>query len=93
MVAIDEADGLGFRAALEHLRAAEFQVLDENNAIAVGEDIAMGIFDDARAGGGFGFGGALPFVAARDTFELFSMRKDFRHFAHRANRLTHKGSA
>ena len=91
MVAVAQADGFGFGAALEHLRAAEFQILDQDDAIAIGEDIAVGIFDDARAGGGFGFRRALPFMAAGDAFVAFGMFQNLGHFAHRAGgRFAHK---
>ena len=68
MVAGAEADGLEFRAALENLRAASFQVIDEDDAVAIRKQIAVGVLHGARAGGRGGFAGAFPFVTAGDTF-------------------------
>lgn len=91
MVAIYEADALGLRAALEHLRAAfELEVFDEDDRVAIGEDIAKGVFDDALACCAFGLGFGLPLVAARHTLPLVAVLQKVIHFTHRASRfLTH----
>jgi len=81
MVAVAEADGLGLRAALEHGRAAEFQVFDEDDAVAVGEHVAVGVLDHARAGGRFRRGFARPFVAAGDAFPFIRMVQNLVHLA------------
>ena len=93
MVFVHEADRLGLRAALEHLRAAQLQILDENDAVAVGEHVAVGVLDDERGlrRGGCGF--ARPLVTAGDAFPFVRKFKDFGHFAHRAGRFAHKGTA
>ena len=93
MVAIYEADGLGFGTALEHGGTAEFQIFDEDDAIAISEDIAVGVFDDARAVGDFGCGFARPFVAAGDAFPFVGKFQNVVHLAHRAGRFTHKDAA
>jgi hypothetical protein len=68
VIAVHQADGFRFRATLEHLRAsAQFQILDQDDTITIGQHIAVGIFDDPRTGGSFGLASALPFVAARDA--------------------------
>ena len=90
MVAVAEADGFGFRAAFENLRAAEFQIFDEDDAIAIRENVAVRVLHDARAGGSFGCGGARPFVTAGDTFPFVGKFQNFRHLTHRAGWLAHK---
>ena len=92
VVAVAQADGLGLGAALEHLRAAELQVFDQDDAIAVSKHIAVGILDDARASGSFGRGFARPFVTASDTFIAFGVFQNLGHLAHRAGRFAHKES-
>ena len=90
MVAVHEADGFGFGAAFEHLIAtAQFQILDQDDAIAVGEHIAVGVLDHAGFGG-IGFARALPFVAAGDTFPFIGKFQNFGHLAHRAGRFAHE---
>ena len=90
MVAVHEADGLGFRAALEHRRTAEFQILDEDDAIAIREDVAVGVLHAARAGGDFGRGFARPFVAAGDAFPFVGKFQNVIHLAHWAGGFAHK---
>ena len=90
MVPVHQADGFGFCPAFEHLgSAAQFQILDQHDAIAVPERVAVGIFDDAgrfrcvRAGFG------SPFMAASDTFVVLRVVQNIGHFAHRARRFAH----
>ena len=85
--------GLDFDPPLSTCRAAEFQVLDQDDAVAVGEHVAVGVLDDARAGGGFGRGGALPLVTARHAFPFCRGLQHFRHFTHRASRFAHSTTA
>ena len=61
MVAIDQADALDLGAFFEHGgRAFDLQVLDQNNRIAIGQRVAIGVLDDAArffalvSGGGGG---------------------------------------
>ena len=89
MVAFAEADGLGFGAAFEDLGAAEFQVFDQDDAVAVGEDVAVGVLDDAGAIGGFGFGCLVPFVTAGGAFVARRVVQNIGHLAHRAGGLAH----
>jgi hypothetical protein len=50
VVAVDEADILGLGAALERASAAaQFEIFDEDDGIAIGQDRAVGILDDAWA--------------------------------------------
>jgi hypothetical protein len=90
VVTVHEADGFGFRAAFEHLRTTEFQIFNQDDAIAVGEDVTVGIFDDARTGGSFGSGDAFPFVTARHAFPFLGEFQHFGHLTHGAGRFTHK---
>ncbi len=53
----------------------------------------MGVFHNARTGGGFGFGGALPFVTAGDAFPFFGVVENIGHFAHRAGWVAHERAA
>ena len=90
MVAVYEADRLGLRAALEHRGTTELQIFDEDDAIAIGEDIAVGVLYYARTGGGFGRGFARPFMTASDAFPFVGKFQNFGHLAHRAGRFAHK---
>lgn len=91
VIAINEADGLGFRPAFQHLIApAQLQILNQHHAIAVGEHSAVSIFHHARGIGRFGFGRAFPFMTARDTFPAIGVFQDFVHLAHRTCRFAHK---
>ena len=90
MVAIHEANGLGLGTAFEHGRAAEFQIFDEDDAIAIGKDIAVRVFHHARAVGDFGCSGARPFVTAGDAFPFIGKFQNVIHLAHRASRFAHK---
>ena len=67
VITVHQAYGFGFRSALEHGRAAQFQILDQHDAIAVREHVAVSIFDDTRTRGGIGGGIARPFVTAGAT--------------------------
>ena len=50
VIAVDEADVLGLGAALERAgAAAQFEIFDEDDGIAVGQDRPVGILDHARA--------------------------------------------
>jgi hypothetical protein len=52
VVAVDEADILGLGTAFKRAgAAAQFEVLDEDDGIAVGQDRPVGILDNARAVG------------------------------------------
>ena len=50
----------------------------------------MGVFDDARTGGGFRGGGAFPFVTAGDALIAFGVFQNLGHLAHRTGWLAHK---
>jgi hypothetical protein len=44
VIALHQADGFGLRSAFEHLRpAAQLQILDQDDTIAVREHIAVGV--------------------------------------------------
>src|SRR6185369_5469802 len=60
---------------------------------AVGKNIAVGIFDDARTGGRFRFRLAFPFMAAGDAFPFFRKFQDIGHLAHRTGRFAHEETA
>lgn len=91
MVAVDEFDALGLGAAFDDLGGAfEFQVLDEGNDVAIGEDGAVGVLDDA-GGGGLGFAG--PFVSAGHAFPMVGVVEDIGHFTGRADGFVHRGRA
>ena len=78
VIAVLEADGFGFRAAFEHLGAAQLQVLDENHTVAIGQHGAVGIFDDAGGLGGFSCGGAFPFMSRTPSGQGFPELRSFR---------------
>lgn len=93
MVAIDEFDALGLGAALDDLGGTlEFEVLDEGDDVAVGEDVAVGILDDARDGLGFALL-AGPFVAAGHAFPVVVVIEDIGHFTGRTDGFAHRGVA
>jgi hypothetical protein len=72
VIAIHQADGFGLRATLDYLvAAAQFQILDQDNTIAVREHVAMGILDDARNFRCIRLGFARPLVTAGDAFPFF----------------------
>jgi hypothetical protein len=53
VITIDESDILGLGAALERTgAAAQFEVFDEDDGIAVSQNRTVGVLDDARAVGG-----------------------------------------
>ena len=87
VISVDEADVLGLGAALERAGAAtQFEILNEYDRIAIGEDGTVGIFDDARAFFGRSalpyFGGRLlPFMSAGCAFPNLCVRDDFGHRA------------
>ena len=87
MVAVLEPDVLGLGAGLEHLRtAAELEVFDEGDGIAVGEDVAVGIFDDP---GGLGRGILGPFVAAGRALPVVGMAEGVFESAGRTGGMGH----
>jgi hypothetical protein len=91
VVAIHEADAFGLGAAFENLvPAAEFQIFDEDDLIAVRKHIAVGILNDTRSGCGLLLRFAVPFVTTGDTFKIVSVFQNIFHRAHRAGGFTHK---
>lgn len=90
VVAVAEADGPGLRTAFQHLCAAELQVFDEDDAVAVSECVAVSVLDDAWSGGRFGSGASFPFVAAGHAFIAFGVFQNLGHFTHRADRFAHE---
>lgn len=87
MVAVDEADGFGLGAGFEDLGGAlEFEVFDHGDDVAVGEDVAVGIFDDARGFGGVGEG---PLVAAGEAFAVVGSGEEIGHLAEGAGGAGH----
>ncbi len=64
MISIPQPDRLGLGATFEHLRTAELEILDENDAVAIGKHSAVGILDNARAFRNFFL---RPFKTAGDT--------------------------
>ena len=91
VITVDEADILGLGAAFERAGAAtQFEVFDEDDGIAVGQDGPVGILDDARAVCGRSalpeyFSSLFPFMPAGRAFPDCGMRDDFGHRAFRAN--------
>ena len=73
---------LDIAAAVRAGERSAREVLDEH--------LAVGVLDDARAGGGFRCGGALPLVAAGDAFPFRGMLQHIGHLTHRAGRFAHK---
>lgn len=95
MIFIHKADAFDLGAALDDLGGAfELQVLDQDDGIAIGEHIAIGIFDYAGTGGfrGFSHGFTGPFMTASNTFPAICMGQDFGHFTHGTGGFGHKGS-
>jgi len=92
VVAFDEFDGLGLGAALEDLGGAlERQILDQHDDVAIGEDIAVGIADNAGANGSIGFRGPFPFMAAGHAFPEGRMLHDLSHLALGTGGTIHRG--
>jgi len=88
MVAVDEADGFRFRTAFERLRGAlQRQILDEDYTIAIREDVAVGILNDA---GFLGLGFAFPFVPAGHALPAIGVFQNIGHFTHGAGRVAHR---
>lgn len=86
MVSFAEPNGFGFGSALEDLCAFEGQVFNQDDAIAIGEDIAVRILDHTC---GFCLRGWGPFVPASDTFEVVGKFEDVRHFTFWTGQLAH----
>ena len=89
MVAFPQPDGFGFGSALEHLRAPQLEVLDQDDAVAVREHGAMGVPDNARGLGLVRLGFARPLVTARGAFPLFRGVQNLSHLTHRTRHFTH----
>lgn len=87
MIPLPQANRLGLGTTLEHRGAAELQILDENDAIAIGEDGAVGILDDSGSLGNLFF---RPFKAAGDTLPFVGVFKDFIKGAFGAGWFGHK---
>jgi len=89
VVAVDEADVFGFRAGFQNLGTAEFEVFDDGDGIAVGEDVAVSIFDDAGlvGGGRFFFG---PFVSAGGALPVIGVTEDVVERAGGTGRIGHR---
>ena len=87
VVAVDEADILGLGATFQRAgAAAQFEVFDEDDGVAVGQDGPVGVLDDARAVGGRSalpefFSSLFPFMSAGRAFPEGGMRDDFGHRA------------
>lgn len=94
MVAVDEADGLGFGADFEHFgRTFELEILDHRDDVAIGEHIAVGVLDDALACGGIGFFSKGPLVATGLAFVMIRVTKDICHRAKGACYFAHVQAA
>ena len=90
MVAVLEADVFRLGTGFEDLgAAAEFKVFDERDGIAFNQDVAVGVFDDAR---GFRSGGLGPLVAASGAFPVVGVAENVIDGAGRARRVAHVGS-
>ena len=89
MVTIDELDRLRFGAALEHLRAAQLEVLRQHHAVAIGEDIAMRVPHHPRSIRRFRRLLARPLMPARHAFPFRGKFQHVRHLTHRAGRVGH----
>src|SRR5690606_8233917 len=80
----------GFRADLEDLRGTlELEVLDHGHDVAVREQIAMGVLDDALARGCFGRFFQGPFVAACEALVAVRVGQYLGHFAQGADGIAH----
>ena len=88
MVAVDEADVAGLGADLQILATLELQLLDEGDAVAVDEDVAVGILHHSSAVaaiigvGSVAFAG--PLVAADGALKVLGGGEDVGHGADRA---------
>ena len=92
VIPVHEADRLGFGAGFKDIRGAfQLEILDHGHHVAVGEDIAVGMLDDAVDGRAVGIGGRVegPFVAADGAFVMVRLFKNIGHFTHRTGRLAH----
>ena len=91
VIAIHQANRFGFRSAFEHLvPTAQFQILDQDDTIAVGEYIAMGILDDPFRCRGLRLGFPRPLMATSDAFPFLGEFQYFSHFAHWAGWFAHE---
>ena len=91
MIALHQADGFGFRSAFEHLRpAAQFQILDQDDTVAVREHVAVGVLDDADGVRCIRPGFTRLFVTAGDALMAFRIFQHLGHLAHRTGRFAHK---
>jgi hypothetical protein len=85
MVTIHQADGFGLRTAFEHLvAAAQFQILDQDNAITVREYVAVGVLHDAWRIRCVRPGFARLFMTTGGAFPFVREFQNFGHLAHRA---------
>ena len=95
MIAFHQANRFGFCSAFEHLiAAAQFQILDQDDAVSVDKHVAVDVFDNARSVGRIGLSFALPFVTAGDAFMSIGVFQNLAHFAHRtSSRFAHEGNS
>jgi len=89
MIPVDELDRLRLRSSLEHLSAAKLQILDQDDAVAIGEHIAMGILDDATRLRSLRLGLLGPFESAGDTLPLVGVSDHLIHGAFGAGWVGH----
>ena len=91
MITIRQADGFGFRSAFKHLvAAAQFQIFDQDDKIAIHEHIAVGVLDDSIGLRRFRLGFARPLMTAGDALPFVREFSYFGHLAHRAGRFAHE---
>ena len=92
MIPLHQADRLGFGAGFQNIGGAfQFEILDHGHHVAVGEDVAVGILDDAVGSRALGIGGGVegPVVATDGAFVMVRLFKNIGHFTHRTGRLAH----
>ncbi len=88
VVAVNQADTLCLGSAFEHAgAAAQFQVFDQDDGVAVGQHVAVGVFDDAGCLGCFFL---WPFVTAGGAFPVIGMAEDVFEGAGRAGGRFHR---
>ena len=91
MITVHEADRFGLRSTFEHLVAtAEFQILDQNDTVAIRQCMAVGVLDDAGGVRRVRLRLARPLVTAGDAFVALGVFQDVGHLAHWAGRFAHE---